>query len=37
MLNEGEIIVTSSLLILIIFIYTVYFGITINFVDKNKK
>lgn len=35
MLNQGEIIVSTSVLILIIFIYTFHYAITINL--ENKK
>ena len=36
MINEGELIVTVALLICIIFIYTVYFSLTVG-LSQNKK
>lgn len=36
MLNEGEIIVTTSVLTIIIFIYTFHYAITLN-LTENKK
>jgi hypothetical protein len=35
MINEGEIIVSASVLTIIIFIYTFHYAITVNF--ENKK
>jgi preprotein translocase subunit YajC len=36
MLNEGQIIVITSLIVIILFIYTFYYSITLPF-EKNKK